>query len=706
MYAKCSEFGKAEILLGIHQSRDVVPWTALITGYIRDGRSQVALECLEYMLHEGICPNVVTYSCILKACASLGALKKGEEIHEDLIRQDLLQDNVVIGTALVDMYAKCGALSKAHGVLEKLSFRDVVCWSALISGYTQNGQGEQALYCFECMLREGILPNAVTYTCVLKACALTGALDKGKHIHFEIINQGLLYNNVELGNALVDMYAKCGALANARDVLEKLSARNVITWNALISGYLQANECELALRCFECMQQEGVLPDAVTYISILRASAALGALHKGIQIHKEVIQQGLLQDNVMIGTALVDMYAKCGVLSMAHDVIEQLPSRNVVTWSALIAGYADTLQGDEALNCFERMLYEGIFPNAVTYACALKACTAIGALEKGKELHDQILKQGLLQDNVVLGNALVYMYAKCGALFKAHNVLKELTSRDVVTWSALIAGYVEHGQGEGALDCFDSMLHDGIFPNAVTYVSILKACALLGALYRGEQIHDEIIRHGFLQDNVVLGNALVDMYAKCGALLKAKVVLENLPSRDTISWNALIAGYAQAGKDDQLLKCLARMQDEGISPNAASFACVLNLYGHLGRIEQALAQFLNMSNNYNMKPDLECVSCVIDLLARAGHLENALYLTQDIDFSGIWLAILGACWKCGDFNSGRVAFERAVELDKCDGPTYVLMANIYAATGVYWIAEGTEFEGSVMMIEAGHTDND
>ncbi|KAI5084976.1 hypothetical protein GOP47_0001145 [Adiantum capillus-veneris] len=693
MYAKCGALPEAQCVLEELPSCDAVSWNALITGYTQQGKGQHALDCLEQMQEKGIFPNVVTYVCILKACAAIRAIKKGMQIHNDISRQGLLQHNTILGGALVDMYAKCGALPKAQSVLKSLASRDVISWNAVIAGYAQEEQVQEALKCLQGMQSEGIAPDAVTYNGILKACAVSGAIDKGKQIHDEILKYGFLEHNIMLGGALVNMYAQCGALSEAHHVLEKLPSRDVVTWNALIGGYAQNNQGQEALECYNQMQNEGIHTNAVTYVGILKACAAIGAVDKGKQVHNEISRQGLLEHDLVLGGALVDMYAKCGALPQAQSVLEKLPSRNVVCWNALIAGYAHEEQGQQAIECFDQMQHEGIPPDVVTHVCILQACASVGAIDKGKQIHDEILKQGLLEHSIVLGGALVNMYAKCGALMQAQHVLENLPSRDIVSWSALIAGYAYNGQCQQALACVDLMQREGIAPNAVTFVGILKACAIVGAIDKGKELHDEISRNGLLEHDLVLSGALVDMYVKCGALSQAQSVLEKLPVRNVVVWNALITGYAQEGQGDQALKCFEQMQDEGILPSRATFFCLLNLCSHLGLVEKSHELFSSMEPIYGIKPDIECFTCVIDLLGRAGHLVKAAEVIQEMPFSAtsdIWLCLLGACWEWVDVNVGAWAFEQAVELDKHDGALYVFMANIYAAAGMPEKAKGIE----------------
>ncbi|KAI5065602.1 hypothetical protein GOP47_0020297 [Adiantum capillus-veneris] len=690
MYAKCGAVAKAQEVLDGLPARNVFTWTALIAGYAQQGQGEKALSNFDRMRGEGIAPDAATFACILKACGSTGNIGKGELVHDEIGRRGLLRDNIVLRTALVGMYAKCGALAKARQVLEEIPSRDAVSWNALMAGYAQQGRGEEVLNCFEHMQGEGLSPNAVTIACVLKACGSIGGADKVEQLLDKIVRQGLLGKDIVLGSALVDLYAKCGALVKARRVFEEISTRDVVSWNALIAGYAQNGQGEEALACFERMHEEGLPPNAVTFTCALQACGCMGAIDKGEQIHDETSRQALLGKDIVLGNALIDMYVKCHALAKAQKVLDELLARDVFSWSTLIAGYAQHGQCEEALNCFERMQGEGLTPNAVTFTCILKACGSIGAVDKGKRIHDEITRQGLLGNDIMLGNALVDMYAKCGSLGKARKVLKKLPIRDVVSWSALIVGYVEQGQIEEALDCFEEMQGEGVYPNEVTFAYALKACSSIGAANKGQQIHDEITKQGLLKKHAELGYSLVDMFAKCGALAKARQVLEELPSQNVDSWTALIGGYAQQGHTKDALDCFEKMQSEGVSPNAFTFSCVLNACSHSGLVDEGEMYFASMDTKHGIEPDVAHYTCMVDLYGRAGHLDRAVAVVQNMPSSDdciAWLALLGACRKWQDVKIGRWAFEHAVRQDESDAAAYVLMANIYSAAGMKEEAE-------------------
>ena len=272
---------------------------------------------------------------------------------------------------------------------------------------------------------------------------------------------------------------------------------------------------------------------------ILKACAAIRSLEIGEEIHAKMMEQGLLKNSIVVGNAVIDMYAKCGALQRACEIFDELPQRDVVSWTALIAGYANHGLGCQAVKNFKEMEDERISPNAWTYVCILNACAAIGSLDIGETIHDKLREQGLLKDNIVLGNALIDMYTKCGVLQKAQKVFDELPQRDIVSWNVLIAGYVEHGLGVQAIKCFRQMDEEGIIADDITYTCILDACAAIMSLEIGEEMYAKVSKQGLLKENVVLGTAFINMYAKCLALERACKVFDELPERDTVTWSAL-----------------------------------------------------------------------------------------------------------------------------------------------------------------------
>jgi pentatricopeptide repeat protein len=305
------------------------------------------------------------------------------------------------------------------------------------------------------------------------------------------------------------------------------------------------------------------------------------------------------------------------------------------------------------------------------------------------------VRNGLLEKDIVLGNALIDMYVKCGVISKAQQVLEELFARDVISWSTLIMGYAEQGLCHEALNCLEQMQKEGLSPNVVTYICILKACGSIGAVDIGERIHDEIVRRGLLEvvDSVVISTALVDMYANCGMLAKARDVLRELRNPDISAWNALIAGYAQHGQGQSALNCLVRMQREGLDPNEITCLCVLTACGRAGLWEEARFLYGNMAGTFGITPMAEHHSSVVVGLGFAGQFDHAMSMIEVMpssDYLTVWLALLCSCKKWGNVKLATLAFGQALLVDHRCASAYVLMTDIFAAAGMKADAEGVE----------------
>ncbi|KAH7437976.1 hypothetical protein KP509_05G099100 [Ceratopteris richardii] len=494
MYSKCGALEKARMIFNELPTQNVVSWTTLIAGYCCHGEGEKALDLFKQMNHEGLPLDAVVWGCILKVYGSIAVVNEGKEIHAEIARKGFLNENVTIGSALVDMYAKIGELVAAQEVFDELLVHNIVAWTALIAGYALDGQGERAHHCFKEIKCEGLFPNSVTLLCLLKACSNFGAADKGRMVHAEAIRQGYTGEDYVFGNALVDMYVKCGSLLNSYHVFFELHTRTVVAWTSLIAGYAKHGHYTKVLTCFNQMQRAGVLPDATTFTCLLKACGNLRAVEKGSEVHIEIVKHGHLNTNPVPGNALIDMYSKCGALEKARMIFNELPTQNVVSWTTLIAGYCCHGEGEKALDLFKQMNHEGLPLDAVVWGCILKVYGSIAAVNKGKEIHAEIARKGFLNENVTIGSALVDMYAKIGELVAAQEVFDELPVHNIVPWTALIAGYALDGQGERAHHCFKEIKCEGLFPNSVTLLCLLKACSNFGAPDKGRMVHAEAIR--------------------------------------------------------------------------------------------------------------------------------------------------------------------------------------------------------------------
>lgn len=657
-------------------------WNSLIVGCIRSGEPQQALKVYT-KLSKGHSLHLSdrTFVALLKACATVQDLRNGLALHAEAARLSLVEQNLFVGSTLVDMYAKCGLLEKAQEVFYLLPAPNIVSWTALLLGFAEMGHGEKALLLFEQMQMKGISPNAVTLVCGLKACCSIGAVERGRIIHSEIEKQGLISKDSAVGNALITMYSKCGCLVAAQEVFNKLPIRDVVSWTTLITGYAEHGHDEEALACLKQMQWEGVPLDTILSVCGLKTCCNINALDTGQAIHAEVERRGLLTNNLVIANTLIDFYAKLGFLSRAQDVFDKLSVRNVFTWAPLIAGYVEHGNSVRALECFEQMQYAVVIPDAVIYVCCMKACGVTGAVEKGREIHAEVERRGLSQRNIVVGNTVVDMYTKWGLLRTAQQVFDKLPAKNVVSWNALITGFSDQDFGEEVLMCLEQMQLDGISPNIISVVCGLKACGSVGATAKGREIHGEVARLGLLETDDLIGNTLIDMYAKCGLLATAQEVFDYLPVRDIVSWNCLITGYVHLGETKNVLDIFDRMHGDSVRPDLITFVVILNACSRTGLFDKSQVYFEAMSRDYGIVSASEHFAGIIDLFCRAGHLDKALAVIRKVPCNPnivMWRTMLGACRSWGNVDFGREAFMNVMHLNQKDSSAYVLLSQTYA----------------------------
>lgn len=632
------------------------------------------------MDQQGLHVSISDLYCLLQLCIKDEDLAAGRKLRT-LIARYGFESNAFLGSHLIRMFALLGCLMEANQVFNKLPEPSVYSWSAIISAHAKLGQGEQAIELYYQMQQSSVKPDDHVFVAVLQACISTAALEQGKLVHSHIIKNGMESSGC-IGNCLLDMYAKCGGVKDARNTFDNVPNRGVVTWTAMIVGYTQYGHSHEALHLFKKMQQEGVEPNMVTYVSTLKACSTIAALEQGMMVYDHMIERGFELD-VFVGSILVDLYAKCGSLKDAYRVFYRLPKHDVVTWNALIAAGVQQGHGGEALMLFKEMQAEGIEPDNITFVSIVKSCSGIAALDKGRQIHLDVIRFGLEWD-ICISNALIDMYTKCGRLKDACHVFENLPSRDVVTWSAVITGCAQQEHSHEALQFFQQMQQDGMEPNHVTFVSLLKVCSNIGALDQGKLIHGHIVEGGFLAD-VCVGSSLIEMYAKCGDLQDACRVFHELPKRDVVTWSAMLEACAHHGDYKLALEYFGHMECKGLKPDEATFVSLLSACSHAGLVEKGFHHLKSMQE-YGVPPTLDHYNCILDLLGRAGRLTDASDLVQILPFGSNvfgWTSLLGHCRTHGNVQLGKLCFNHIAAIDCRNAAAYALMSSVYANAGMY-----------------------
>lgn len=621
-------------------------------------------------------------------------LSATKEVHRLLVLSGFDLD-AFITCHLIRTYASLDDLHDAQRVFLKAREPTAFSWAAIISAHVNLGQEYGALELYKQMRILQVESDGHVFVAVLKACTAIMDLKEGEATFGHMVAHGL-HANAFTGSFLIDLYVKCASMEEAAIVFQVLPKKNVVSWNALIAGYASSGLEQTALQLFFEMQQgdasrEDIIgPDAITYLHVLKACSSLVLLQQGQLVHSEIVEKGLGAD-LSIGNTLIDMYGKCGSIKDASAIFNALPIRDVVSWSVIISRHTQHGCGSEALKLFKQMQAARIQPDHFTFVCALKACSMQAALNEGKEVHKLVVATGLESDKFIV-STLVDMYSKCDSCSDARDIFDRLQERSLVTWNAMISGYVQYGEIQEALHLFHWMQQVGMEADQATYVSVLKVCSGLAALQEGIYIHADVVRDGIELD-LYISTTLIDLYSQSGNMDDAYRVFNRIARPDVVSWNALIAACAQHNNYRLADNCLEDMQHLGMSPNHATFVCILSVCSHAGLVEEGCGHFKAMRDACGIVPTLEHYDSMVDLFGHGGCLKEAEDLLETLPFAPNlteWTSLLSSCRTHANVSVGRRCFDRFVIRECSNASGYALMSDIYASAGMRADAEEVE----------------
>lgn len=449
------------------------------------------------------------------------------------------------------------------------------------------------------MQREGIEGDQFTFATVIRACP---GLKQGKQVHSQIIKNGF-EADYYVRASLVDSYAKSGEVDYARKVLGDILECNLVMCNAMIAGYAQNDQAEEAIKLFGQMNRASMKMDHFTFGSVLSAFADLAVVEYGKQIHAKIIKTRFELDDC-VGNAVVDMYAKCGSIDDACQQFNRMHVRDRISWTALITGYAQNGRNEEALEQFCQMLQTNIKANQFTFASILSACASLASLEKGKQITAHVVKSGFETD-VFVGGALIDMHAKCGSMEEAHKVFCKMPEHNVVSWTAMIMGYAQHGNAKYALQFFEQMQKAGMKPNHITFVGVLFACSHVGLVDEGYRYFDSMSRDYCITPRVEHYACMVDILGRAGQLEEAMDLINEMPFQHCVLvWRILLAACRVHG-DIKLGKHAAERILELEPRDGPTYVLLSNAYAAAGKWNDA-AQMRRMMNARAMKKEPAC----------------------------------------------------------------------------------------------------
>ncbi|KAF9598543.1 hypothetical protein IFM89_028075 [Coptis chinensis] len=682
MYAKCESLEDAERVFNEVCVRDIFTWTTMLTGYVQMGYGRDALEFFKVMMCSDVRPQSATFVGIIPVFSDIGCFEMAKQIHGLAIVNGCNCDKF-FGTVLIDMYANCGGLGYGRLIFERVKGKDVVCWNTMIKGYVQGELFNEAVELFRRMVLGGIKPNKTTFDCImplylqggkgvlelihllermnLKLSAVSNTLlnqiyehiddvKQVKELHRYLCRDGCISDN-SVAASLIQLYSKFAVIEAAEEIFSSITVKELDCWNALIACYAYNKYTSKALDLFNSMRKAGIQPNLLSWNIVIAGFVNGGDYDSALQLFTDMIWTNqnpdlrsfdiilpLIRSNTcsMIGkelhcmylrnefemckfvsTAFINMYGNCGDVAYAVNLFESMESKDLVSWNAIISGLAKNRCLDEASKTFHEMRRAGVTGN-------------------------------------------------------------------IITWTTMISGYAQNGLVDECLKHFRELQLEGLKPNSITIVSILPACAQSATLSHGRSIHGYIIRSALDDEDLIVSNALMDMFAKCGCLQYAERVFRRLSQRDVVSWNTMIHGFAIYGNAEAALALFDQMVAEGAVPNSITFIGVLNACSHAGLVNEGWKQFNSMGSKYGITPSGKHYACIVDILGRRGHFEDVRDFIVQMPLqptASLWGALLSACKTHGNAEMAEYAANNLIELQPENPGNYVVLSNIYAKAG-------------------------
>ncbi|XP_058076023.1 pentatricopeptide repeat-containing protein At2g22410, mitochondrial-like [Magnolia sinica] len=532
-----------------------------------------------------------------------------------------------------------------------------------------------------------------------------------KQIHAQIFRTGLSEDNLASMKILeICLLSNPPNLDYAHLVFDQIEAPNTSMWNTIIRAHSKAQNSISAVDFYKKMLKSGARPNGATLFFVLKACADPGSSRVLMGIHGQVFKLGFHSD-IFILNSLIRDYSVCGSVDYARGVFDEIPERDLISWTILINSYVRSNRASEALVLFFLMRDENVRPDEVTFVAIFNACSQLGDLNLGRRLENlaheigieynsyvinslidmyakcwniheaQRLFDKMVDRNVVSWNSMVSGYARCGNMEAARRLFDQMPEKNNVSWSALLNGYVQNDAFNKALMVFDEMQARAAAPNDAAITGVIAACAHLGALEMGRKIH-VCLDERKVRSDIVLSTALVDMYAKCGCVEISRALFDGIEKKNLPSYNAMIIGLAIHGKTSDCLEILSEMVKDGIRPDGITFVGILSGCAHAGWLQEGKEYFDRMRTVYGITPRTEHYSCMVHLMGRAGLVNEAYEFIRSCPLKpdvAMWGGLLNACKVHGNVEVGELASRRILELDPGHGGAHVLLSSIYAA---------------------------
>ena len=581
---KAGDLNAARRMFDKMPHRDEISWTNMISGYVNASDSCEALVLFSNMwVQPGVRMDHFVLSLALKACALNMNLYYGELLHGYSVKSSFV-NSVFVGSALVDMYTKVGKIQQGCRVFDEMPVRNVVSWTAVITGLVQAGYAKEGLVYFSEMQRSKVEYDSYSFAIALKACADFGALNYGREIHAKTMKKGFNESSF-VANTLATMYNKCGKLVYGMRLFEKMRTQDVVSWTTIITTLVQMGQEEHAIEAFIKMKESDVSPNEYTFAAIISGVANLAITECGEQLHAHVLRIGLV-DSLSVANSIITMYSKCGQLTSASMVFHGMTRRDIVSWSTIIAAYSQGGYGEEAFEYLSWMRREGPKPNEFAFASVLSVCGSLAILEQGKQLHAHVLSIGL-EHTAMIQSALINLYSKCGSIKDASKIFNVAENEDIVSWTAMINGYAEHGCSQKAIDLFVKIHTGGLKPDSVTFIGVLTACSHAGLVDLGFHYFNLMINEYRINPSKEHYGCMIDLLCRAGRLNDAERMIKSMPfQRDDVVWSTLLRACRLNGDVDRGIRAAEEILK--LDPNCAGTHITLaNIYASKGRLSES-----------------------------------------------------------------------------------------------------------------------
>ncbi|KAI7983736.1 Pentatricopeptide repeat-containing protein [Camellia lanceoleosa] len=576
--------------------KNVVSWTSLLAGYSRNGLVDQAIKIFFQMQAEGIKPNPLTFATVFRALADDDAIDKGIQVHSMVIKNGF-ESTTFVGNSLITMYSKSGMVRDAKALFDNMLNRDAVSWNGMIAGFVTNGLHLDALKLFYQMRLEGVKLTQMIFATIIKLCASLKEMGFARQLHCRILKDGFV-SDLNIKTAVMVTYSKCSEMDDAfRLFCTMHGICNVVSWTAMISGYLQNGGVEQAVNLFCQMRRKGVRPNHFTYSTVLTAHPVASLF----QVHAQVIKTNY-ENSPSVGTAILDAYIKIGNTSEAAKVFGLIEGKDIVAWSAMLAGYAQIGDTEGAIKIFLQLATKGVRPNEFTFSSVINACASPTAgVEHGKQIHASSIKSGY-NNALCVSSALVTMYAKRGNIESANEVFKRQQERDLVSWNSMVSGYAQHGYGKKALKVFEEMRMQNLEMDDITFIGVISACTHAGLVDEGQRYFNMMIKDLLINPTMEHYSCMVDLYSRAGMLEKAMELINNMPfPAGATIWRTILAACRvhlnlDLGKLAAEKLILLQPQD------SAAYVLLSNMYAAAGNW-QARAQVRKLMDKRKVKKE-------------------------------------------------------------------------------------------------------